>query len=93
MAGEEATTVTVSGRLIAAFDAMDDSYIDWREDAAAVADGYRRWVAALPAEQQRRFTAYVATLDQEEAAAARYAALVRDAGRVLRRSTPPRSAR
>jgi hypothetical protein len=51
-------------------------YMDWRADAAAVADAYRAWKCAPAAREAAQFAAYTAALDKEEAAAARYAMVV-----------------
>ena len=51
-------------------------YVEWREDAAAVADAHGRWRAAPAAERAVAFAAYRAAVDQEESAAAAYAAAV-----------------
>jgi hypothetical protein len=83
MHGSDATTLTRRGPLTAAVDAMEDSYVEWREHADALAHAFSRWAGAPPAEQEGRFAAYVAMLDQEEAAAADYAARVRDTRRLL----------
>ena len=54
-------------------DLVDDivgPYVEWRLEAAAVAHAYRRWCEAPPGEERRWFSAYVAALDREHAAAA-----------------------
>jgi hypothetical protein len=48
-------------------------YMDWRADATAAADAYRVWQGAPSAREAAHFAAYMAALDKEEAAAARYA--------------------
>ena len=48
-------------------------YTAWRDEAAAVEETYRRWCAAAGAERDRRHGAYIAALDQEQAAAIGYA--------------------
>ena len=53
-------------------------YDDWRDDAAAVAEAYRRWSDAPADEGIQGFLAYNAALDQEESAAMRYAMAVAD---------------
>ena len=63
-------------------DAVIDGYVAWREQSAAAGDAYRRWAKATQAEQATAFAAYVAALDREEWAAARYQWLV---GRVSER--------
>ena len=54
-------------------DQIIDLYLDWCEETAAVADAYARWAGAPAGEQGRRFAAYAAALDREEAAARGYA--------------------
>jgi hypothetical protein len=54
-------------------DEIIDLYLDWREEAAAVADAYARWSGAPAGEEGRSFAAYTAALDREEAAARHYA--------------------
>jgi hypothetical protein len=48
-------------------------YIAWRRREAEVAGAYERWSSAPADERGLRFSAYIAALDIEEAAAARYA--------------------
>ena len=55
---------------------MNESYVDWRENAGAVRDAYRRWCTAPLDRQAETHMAYVAALDQEESAASRYALAV-----------------
>jgi hypothetical protein len=64
-------------------DEMVISYVDWREDAAAVADAYMRWTEALSGEEAQSFAAYCAALDQEQSAAGSYALAVANLQRVL----------
>ena len=70
-------------------DEMLAGYLDWREDAAAVADVYQRWSHAPAAEEAMWFSAYLAALEQEEASARSYALAVAN----LRRSLPARQRR
>ena len=58
---------------VALIDAAVDSYVDWREESAAVRRAYRRWADAAGTDRPCAFAAYVAALDQEERAGARYA--------------------
>jgi hypothetical protein len=51
-------------------------YMDWRTDAAAAADAYRAWQRAPAAREAASFAAYMAALDNEEAAATRYGIVV-----------------
>ncbi|MGB9185236.1 MAG: hypothetical protein WCB67_14335 [Solirubrobacteraceae bacterium] len=59
-------------------DEMLAYYIDWRQDAAEVADAYSRWCFAPGGEEASRFSAYMAALDREQASAASYAVVVRE---------------
>jgi hypothetical protein len=54
-------------------DEIIDLYLDWREEAAAVADAYALWADAPVGEEGRCFAAYTAALEREEAAARSYA--------------------
>lgn len=54
-------------------DEIIDLYLDWRAEAAAVADAYESWGGAPAGEEGRCFAAYTAALDREEAAARSYA--------------------
>jgi hypothetical protein len=54
-------------------DELLDLYLDWREEAAAVADAYARWAGAPAGEEGRCFAADTAALDREDAAAQSYA--------------------
>lgn len=47
-------------------------YIDWRHEEAEVTQAYARWSTAPAGETALWFSAYIAALDQEEAAAVRY---------------------
>jgi hypothetical protein len=49
------------------------SHGEWRHEAAAVEQIYRRWSAAHGTEREHLYGAYIAALDQEEAAAMMYA--------------------
>jgi hypothetical protein len=55
-------------------DSMLDSELAWRESVAAVGSAYRTWCAAPDHDRGLSFSCYVAALDQEEAAAAAFAA-------------------
>ena len=50
-------------------DQMLDTYVEWREHAALVADAYVCWCDASASEGTSRFAAYLVALDQEQAAA------------------------
>jgi hypothetical protein len=53
-------------------DAMLDRYVDWREDAANVAEAHCRWREAPRADEAELYSAYLAALDQEHSAAIAY---------------------
>jgi hypothetical protein len=55
-------------------DSMLDSELAWRESVATVGSAYRTWCAAPDDDRGLAFSCYVAALDQEEAAAAAFAA-------------------
>ena len=55
-------------------DSMLDSELAWRESVAAVGSAYRTWCAAPDHDRGLSLFCYVAALDQEEAAAAAFAA-------------------
>jgi hypothetical protein len=50
-------------------DHMLDTYVEWREHAGIVTDACARWCLASAKERTLRFAAYLAALDQEQAAA------------------------
>ena len=54
-------------------DEIVDLYLDWREEAAAVADAYAKWADAPADEKGPCFAVYLAAIDREEAAARSYA--------------------
>ena len=62
---------------------MLDRYVEWREDAAAVAEAYRRWSGATARDEAWRFSVYMAALEQEDSAAKSYAAVVAELDRWL----------
>jgi hypothetical protein len=69
-------------------DTMPAYRAEWRADAAAVADAYRRWAdAPRNSERVRLFSAYAVAFDRERAAAERYARAVVDAQCSLSRSS------
>jgi hypothetical protein len=55
-------------------DSLLDNELAWRESVAAVGSAYRIWCAAPDCDRGLSFSCYVAALDQEEAAAAAFAA-------------------
>ena len=59
-------------------DRMKDRYAEWRECAAAVATAYERWFDAPRGEQHQQYSAYTASLDQEQSAAMSYEHAVAD---------------
>lgn len=77
--GKRASGWSVDGLV----DEMLAYYIDWRRDAAAVADAYSRWCFAPGGEEASRFSAYMAALDREESSAASYAVVVREVEHAL----------
>ena len=79
----------LAGPLGVRVDKMLACYVDWREDAAAVTDAYRRWSHSPAAEETMWFSAYLAAFEQEEAAAQGYALAVAE----LERSLPVRQRR
>jgi hypothetical protein len=50
-------------------DAAVGSYVEWREESAAVRLAYRRWSGAPRGERHLALAAYIAALDREERAA------------------------
>jgi hypothetical protein len=76
-------TPVVTERVAELTDNMVERYVEWREDAAAVADDYRRWSDAAANEKAMWFSAYMASLDMEESTAASYGQAVRLLNQVL----------
>jgi hypothetical protein len=70
------TTRTTSGHLDSAVDDAVLGYAGWRQASAAVWDAYRRWESAARADYASAHAAYVAPVEQEEAAANAYADLI-----------------
>jgi hypothetical protein len=56
-------------------DEMIDGYVSWREACAAVDTAYDNWDRAEREDGELAFTAYRASLDREERAAATYRTL------------------
>ena len=56
-------------------DKLLDLYISWREECAAVAASYENWSSSERRDNRLAFSAYLAALDREEHAAARYRGL------------------
>ena len=61
-------------------------YVDWREEAALVAEAFYQWSVAPAPDTALRFAAYTAALDQEESAAAAYAQAMRQLDQWVRDS-------
>jgi hypothetical protein len=61
-----------------AMDTAFDAYLEWRARSDSVWDAYATWSSATPDDVASAFRAYVVALDQEENAANRYGALVRE---------------
>lgn len=59
------------------------TYVEWRETKDAVADTYAWWCVAPGGEAAARFAAYLAALDQEQAAAGVYAESINELERRL----------
>jgi hypothetical protein len=57
--------------------AFVESYVDWREESAALEDAYQRWAGSADPEREMAFSAYHAALDREEKAAAVYGSAAR----------------
>jgi hypothetical protein len=70
------TTRTTSARLDSAVDDAVLAYAEWRHASAAVRDAYRQWESAARADHACAHAAYLAAVDQEEAAANAYADLI-----------------
>lgn len=59
------------------------TYVEWRQTTDAVTDTYGRWCVAPAVEEAPRFAAYLAALDQEQAAAGVYAESISELERRL----------
>jgi hypothetical protein len=70
------TTRTTSVRLDRAVDDAVVAYAGWRHASAAVRDAYRQWESAARADYACAHAAYLAAIDQEQAAANPYADLI-----------------
>ena len=70
------TTRTTPARLDSAVDDAVVAYAEWRRASAAVRDAYGRWETAARADYACAHAAYLAAVDQEEAAANAYADLI-----------------
>jgi hypothetical protein len=65
-------------------DDMVERYVEWREDADAVAEAYTQWSGARAREEEWRFSVYLASLELEESSAKSYAAVVTELDSRLR---------
>jgi hypothetical protein len=72
---------TLVGLAAGSADEMLAYYLDWRADAASVADAYRVWQRASRPQAAAHFAAYMTALDKEEATATRYSMVVKNAAR------------
>ena len=70
------TTSTSSARLDNAVDDAVLAYAEWRHASAAVRDAYGQWDSAARADYACAHAAYLAAVDQEQAAANAYANLI-----------------
>lgn len=70
------TTRTTSAFLDSAVDDAVLAYAQWRHASAAVRDAYGQWESAARADLACAYAAYLAAVDQEEAAASAYADLI-----------------
>ena len=78
--GKDRSALHVSLRRLR--DEIIDLYLDWREEAAGVADAYATWADAPADEKAPCFAAYLAAIDREEAAARSYADVVSNGERL-----------
>ena len=70
------TTRTTSARLDGAVDDAVVAYAEWRHASAAARDAYGQWESAARADYACAHAAYLAAVDQEQAAANAYADLI-----------------
>jgi hypothetical protein len=75
------------GPAAALVDDMLARYVDWRQAVGIVGAAWARWREAPGDEEAFRFSAYLAALDQEEAAATAYAGALGDVRRWLWRDS------
>jgi len=71
-------------------DAAVGSYVEWREESAAVRLAYRRWTGAPRGERDLALAAYLAALDREERAADVHAHLLATVADMFGRRDPDR---
>ena len=70
------TTRTTSVGLDKVVDEAVLAYAEWRQASAAVWDAYGRWESTAGSDHSSAHAAYLAAVDQEQAAANAYADLV-----------------
>ena len=70
------TAWTTSARLDSAVDDAVLAYAEWRHASAAVRDAYGQWGSAAREDYACAHAAYLAAVDQEEAAANVYADVI-----------------
>jgi hypothetical protein len=73
---ESAAVRRSQAELIALVDALIGVYVSWRKECSSVALSYTAWRRSERREKNVAFSAYVAALDREEAAAEAYRCLV-----------------
>ena len=83
MASIDLTSYSPTGRMAAMVDELIACYVDWREDAADSRAAYACWCESAPPDRRLRFASYLAALDQEESAAAKYAEVTIEVARRL----------
>jgi hypothetical protein len=69
-------------------DKMIEAYVSWREACLLVSDTYDSWARETGATAQTAFARYTRALDYEEQAADRYAGLIRQTDRLMRKEPP-----
>jgi hypothetical protein len=69
-------TTTASVRLDKVVDDAVLAYAEWRQASAAVWDAYGRWEGTAGSDRVCAHAAYLAAIDQEQAAANAYADLI-----------------
>jgi hypothetical protein len=75
---------TMPWPVTALVDEMLTRYVGWRESAEAVAHAYQRWCTAPADKEALTFSAYMAVLDSEQAAADLYSQSISDLEQSLR---------
>lgn len=69
-------------------DKMIEACVSWREACLLVSDAYDSWARETGASAHVAFARYTAALDHEEQVAGRYAGLIRQADRLMRKHAP-----